>query len=102
MGPFARKALSEARRFAVKAPGDIAQKFGRKITSAAQTYGQTLSNVAHSASEHASLAGLDGISKTLKSVGNTTDHVVSAARAFDANQPRVGTDHLLHAIGKYY
>lgn len=102
MGPFARKALSEARRFATKAPGEIAQKFGRKITSAAQNYGQTISDFAHGASEHASLAGLDGVSKTLKSVGNTSDHVVSAARLLDQNQPRAATDHILHALGKYY
>lgn len=102
MGPFARKALSEVRRFGGKAVLGSAQQFGRKLTHAAKHYGDAVSSGADAVSKHTDLLGLDGVSKGLRGVSGVAKGIADTGRLLDANQPKAAVDRVLTMLGKNY
>lgn len=102
MGVFARKLGQEARRFGQKVISEHARQFGRKITHVAQTRGDQIHNITGKAANHADLLGLDGLSKGLRAIGNTSGEVANIARLLDANRPKAAVDKTLSLLGKNY
>lgn len=100
MGPFARKAIQEVRRFGQKANLGAAQTFGRKITSVAQHRGNQLSNVANQVASHADVAGMSGVADFARRVGHGASEIAHTARLLDQNQPRAAVDRVLTLLGK--
>lgn len=102
MGPFARKALIEARRFGQKQIGEGARTFGRKITHVAQHRGDQIADVTGKVANHADLLGMSGLGKGLRAIGNTAGEVANVGRLLDQNKPRAAVDKVLGLIGKNY